>query len=625
MTTKAKPTESTATESTTIESTTAMHKSRIPIKPVWTVYQDVQAPWKRWMTKNPKIIEQETTTIYITRKPTLHSRLRQQKNILVVSPIRKSKYLINTETTHQTLRIENGGNKLYTPTKQHARATRPEPTAFINVPVHYDVGVGFHMRPFNSPLRPFYVPAQQKSANSSSPLPTTTTRKTTTELPTTTKPLQPSKPSSLTRTPEYTANKYAPVTPAAKRTKFRITYNTNIHNSQYAQDSLPRGQPSDSTRNNNPPFITKYSNNAANKQLIASHTQVLHRSNVAHKTLVPILSPEHQWYEPPVIQAPIVNSVSGNIPAACIQEVNCMRPDCVCKTTSAPGGLSLVDTPQIVYITVDGSLNYHTYGKLRSMFSPSRKNPNGCKITGTVFTTDSGSSYRIANVLQADGIEVAMMGDSSRPYTDAGKLKKDVVVQRKRIAVSTNSLQSEVKGWRSPGFSPVGDEQFDILSNLSLYDSSLILPSHAKDLPKLWPHTLDFGWNTACERGKCPLKPHKGVWEVPIIPFNGPNNSSACEYIDACTRHPETEQETIDFLMENFNTYYKTNRAPFAIRLKQMWFHWYYRDNLSGLSKFLDMILNLGDVYITSVSGMLDWIKSPKTLTDTKHFIPWKC
>lgn len=308
----------------------------------------------------------------------------------------------------------------------------------------------------------------------------------------------------------------------------------------------------------------------------------------------------------------------------CEQMINCLRPNCVCRSFSAPEGLSKADIPQIVTITIDGSLNFHTYAKIRSLFSGNRKNPNGCKVRGTVFVTDSGSSYKIANALHSNSIEIGMMGVSSRPYTNANDLQMDIERQRRQFVNQADIPPEDIKGWRSPGFSPVGDEQYRSLANQSLYDSTLKVTGTSNGNKKVWPYTLDFGWQEVCEHDSCPIEAHPGVWEVPVIPFTGPKNSSACEYIDACTSQPGSEQETVDFLMENFNSFYKTNKAPFSIRLKQMWFHWYYRENFAALLKFLDKILDFGDVYITSVSDLIDWMTAPKTLTEIKNS-KWSC
>ncbi|XP_045156320.2 uncharacterized protein LOC123522892 [Mercenaria mercenaria] len=577
-TTTAEPattTTTTTTETTTTQPTVSTEKTAIPIKPMWTISEDIIVPWQRWVTRTPGKTEFQTTTPRASEVQRPSTRVP----IFTVKNLKKSNVLFNeqpirpvaVENNNMNNRINNGQNS--------DSGVKPQPTAFVNAPKHFDINTayqpglfgGINVNP-NRFLIPMVAPVQ-------TPSPKIVMQMTEERSPT---------------------NQESASLPAS-----------NKH--------IQLGQQSDNTRVHSVQVIAKNVANFANKFAITGHEQLPEVSDVLQQNTESIPPPDN-------VQR-VSSTQTGRVPTSkeCIQEINCMRPNCVCKTTNPPEAIKLENTPQIVYITIDGSLNFHTYGKMRSLFSRGRKNPNGCRIKGTVFITDTGSSYRIANVLKTDGIELAMMGVSSRPYTDSAKLRKDLLRQRKRIAVSANLALDDVIGWRSPGLSPVGDEQYNILANQSLYDSSLLLPTTSIDKPIPWPHTLDFGWKDKCQMGQCPKQYHSGVWEVPAIPFNGPKNFTSCEYIDACTNQPESEQGTVDYLMKNFNEYYKTNRAPFAIRLKQMWFHWYYRENFSGLLKFLDKILSFGDVYVTSISDMLEWMKTPKSLKDLKQFDKWKC
>ena len=309
----------------------------------------------------------------------------------------------------------------------------------------------------------------------------------------------------------------------------------------------------------------------------------------------------------------------------CTKDENCRTPNCLCKSVSPPNRLLPKNTPQIVYITVDGSIDFHSYSNIEKIFDKTRVNPNGCPIKGTLFSVDANSNYLLTKMLHSKGFEIAMKGLKGTSYSSPETLMKDIHLQKQRLAKNANVPASDVTGWRSPELKPLGDKQFEILRNLSLYDSTLIPVKNSPTEPKLWPFTLDYGWKEGCEIEKCPKGNHPGVWEVPVIPVSGPNNSRSCEYIDSCTNQPSSEQETVDFLMDNFNQYYKSSRAPFAIRLQQVWFHWYYAKNLSGLIKFLDEILKLGDVYVNSVANTLEWMKNPTSLEKIRDFKPWSC
>lgn len=615
-TTKATTTTETTTGMTTTSST---KKFRIPVVQRWTVLQNKKVPWQRWLTEVPGESEFQTTTPQASKTITPSAR-----NFTV-----KSKQLFRDQSLNllssnsKTLNEIPDNQGIANNTQNNIKENKQQPKAFVNEPLHFDInydinghnqpslfsGISFNGNHFLSPIQPrfgaFHIPPIDSRSDSvkSVPVsnrlevrktftPTTTTSPTTTNLSKTT----------LTQT---TAAKATTKQQHSRDTLHNPASGKSIKQDPISNEVQVKGQDVSYVVESN----TFSANDSATQ--VSNTTQQLNEPN----------SQTNQLFN----DYPNQNIEQLFTSSKCMQEVNCKRPGCVCKETTTPGGMSLLDTPQIVYITVDGSLNFHTYGKMRSLFSRSRMNPNGCRIKGTVFVTDTGSSYQIANVLQKDGVEIGMMGVSSRPYTDARTLKEDLILQRKRIAANANMALNDVKGWRSPGFSPVGDEQFNILANHGLYDSSLLIQTNAKKEPIQWPHTLDFGWTEPCEMGTCPKNKHIGVWEVPAIPFSGPKNSTSCEYIDACTVQPETKQETLDYLMDNFNAYYKTNKAPFAIRLKQIWFHWYYRENFAGLLMFLDKILSFGDVYITSVADTLEWMKTPKLLKDLKQFEKWKC
>ena len=309
----------------------------------------------------------------------------------------------------------------------------------------------------------------------------------------------------------------------------------------------------------------------------------------------------------------------------CIQGENCKLPACMCKQTSPPKGLLPQNTPQIVYITIDGNINFHTYANIKKIFQKKRVNPNGCPIKGTLFATDADSNYMIMKMLHSDGFELAMKGMKNKAYQSPATLEYDIGLQKRKLEKSGNIPSKDIKGWRSPDLKPLGDKQFEVLGNASLYDSTLIVGKDHRSEHKLWPFTLDYGWRERCEIELCPYGNHPGVWEVPIIPVDDTNNTRSCEYADSCTNQPNDVQETTDFLMNNFNQYYKSNRAPFAIRLQQVWFHWHYTNNLEGLNKFIDEILKLDDVYVITVSEMLDWMKNPTPQNQIKDFKPWSC
>lgn len=73
---------------------------------------------------------------------------------------------------------------------------------------------------------------------------------------------------------------------------------------------------------------------------------------------------------------------------------------------------------------------------------------------------------------------------------------------------------------------------------------------------------------------KCPTKAFQGLWEVPINPLF--NEFNTCHHADQCvfpSASDDDDIETIyDFLKENFDRHYSTNRAPFQLNFHVTWF-----------------------------------------------------
>lgn len=73
---------------------------------------------------------------------------------------------------------------------------------------------------------------------------------------------------------------------------------------------------------------------------------------------------------------------------------------------------------------------------------------------------------------------------------------------------------------------------------------------------------------------KCPTRPFPGLWEVPINPLY--NEFNTCHHADQCVFPSATDNDDIEaiveFLKENFERHYTTNRAPFQLNFHVTWF-----------------------------------------------------
>ena len=64
-----------------------------------------------------------------------------------------------------------------------------------------------------------------------------------------------------------------------------------------------------------------------------------------------------------------------------------------------------LQTPQMVLISMDDSVNQNNYDSYRKVFE-GRKNPNNCPIHGTFFIAHEYSNYQLIQQLHHDGHEI---------------------------------------------------------------------------------------------------------------------------------------------------------------------------------------------------------------------------
>ena len=307
----------------------------------------------------------------------------------------------------------------------------------------------------------------------------------------------------------------------------------------------------------------------------------------------------------------------------CVQGINCVLPSCFCQGTEIPKGLKLQKTPQMIFITVDGSVNPRTYRRYKQIFN-GRRNPNNCRARGTVFATESGSNAGVVRRIVSAGAEIAMQGLHEHHYDTVEHMEEEILHQK------TSLKRSDVvgtKGWKTPELKAMGNEQFRLLQQYGfLYDATLSMTFPRDGNSNPWPFTLDFGFQSDCVIPECPTERFPGLWEIPSIPVLDYKQMYECAYIDGCMFNPPSANDTETFLWNNFMSHYKSNKAPFGLHLRQLWFsHSAYKPNLQGLKNFLDRVQKMKDVYLVSASDIIEWIQNPTPLDLMTNKKPWNC
>jgi len=302
----------------------------------------------------------------------------------------------------------------------------------------------------------------------------------------------------------------------------------------------------------------------------------------------------------------------------CVQEQNCMLPECFCPTFEHPLG---TDIPQIVYFGFDDAVQPLVAGYYDQLFTSSRTNPNGCPITMTLYVSDTYTEYDKVNAYYKKGMEIGVHSVTHQDIDTAAKLQDEGKAQKENIEQKGGVPPSQVSGWRSPNLKTAGDDQPKVLTDLGyLYDISL---TYSRDVSVPWPFTLDFGYPYPCMIQPCPspTTAHKGFWEVPVYSLKDPKTGTNCGYVDGC--QPESEADSEEYLWSNFLHAYETNRAPFGLNMHAAWFA--VPAHMAAMEKFIDRLLALPDVYIVNVRQMLEWMQNPVTKSEASSFAPWGC
>lgn len=114
---------------------------------------------------------------------------------------------------------------------------------------------------------------------------------------------------------------------------------------------------------------------------------------------------------------------------------------------------------------------------------------------------------------------------------------------------------------------------------------------------------------------QCPTKAYPGLWEIPVNPLY--NDVNTCPHADQCVfpSSDETDdaQDIVDFLTENFERHYTSNRAPFQLNFHVNWFT--SKTKVRALGKFIDSVLkNYPDAYFVTYQEMVNWMREPVPL-----------
>lgn len=179
------------------------------------------------------------------------------------------------------------------------------------------------------------------------------------------------------------------------------------------------------------------------------------------------------------------------------------------------------------------------------------------------------------------------------------------------------------------------DGNFSYDSSVSIFDNS----------PPFWPYTLDFAFDMQhdCMISPCPTRSYpgerggkrsevaklmicilfmSGLWEIGLVMWQNLPGGGRCTMGNSCNSPPD-EQAVYELIMSNFKRHYESNRAPFPMAYHSAWFTTPHHK--AGFLRFIDEVLQLGDVYFVTNQQALQWMRQPTKLAHIDRFEPWQC
>ncbi|RXG53573.1 hypothetical protein Avbf_16881 [Armadillidium vulgare] len=318
-------------------------------------------------------------------------------------------------------------------------------------------------------------------------------------------------------------------------------------------------------------------------------------------------------------------------------KVECTLPECFCynQPYETPGNLKPETIPQMIMITFDDAVNNNNVDLYTYLFNNERKNPNGCSIKSTFFVSHKYTNYSAVQELYRQGHEIAVHSishnDSESFWTEASKEEwaREMAGNREIIKNFANISDQVIYGVRAPYLRVGGNNQFTMMEeNFFLYDSTITAPLQN---PPLWPYMLFYRMPHTCHGNgqKCPTRSF-AIWEIVMNEMDrreDPNieeDLPGCAMVDSCFSTKPTAEQFYNFLNNNFNRHYDTNRAPMGL-----FFHSAFLKNnqeiLDMFTYWLDETLaNYPDVYFVTMTQSLLWIQDPQPIANIGNYEAWK-
>lgn len=166
----------------------------------------------------------------------------------------------------------------------------------------------------------------------------------------------------------------------------------------------------------------------------------------------------------------------------------CKLPNCNCASTKPPGGLDPKDVPQFITFTADDALQSYTLDAVKQ-FLGQRKNPNGCPVTMTYFTSLNYTNYSSVTNWHIAGNEIADHTMTHPAQPPAEEIRGNLLALNSLAGIPFK----DIVGFRAP-YLNYTRQTLELLAQYKFtYDSSASssVPVTDPNTDAFWPYTLD--------------------------------------------------------------------------------------------------------------------------------------
>ncbi len=323
-----------------------------------------------------------------------------------------------------------------------------------------------------------------------------------------------------------------------------------------------------------------------------------------------------------------------------------------CASTAIPGNLTAATTPQFLVIGFDDCITPESEGLVRSVLTPTLKNPDGRPVPSTYFLSLEGcpgdGSNTDPNLVKQRynaGDEIAVHTRTHTTGTSTSLATWITEMNYVRTYLRNLGLGADAGvGFRAP-FLQTNAAMYTALDSLNfLYDSSIYespfwSPISTSTQSFIWPFTYDTwnnaqaaqncaGWSTD---NPCPSKPVKGLWQMPLYYYVKGTQSNATYYGVFDIGDPATSgySQVItgnvlkNIYQDHFNARIAGNRAPMTL-----YFHAYNFGNTTRAANYRDWmasVLSRGDVWAVTQQGLIEWMRAPVPNSQMKQWYASYC